>query len=393
MEAELIDAKELDVPALIRGRGVALTGKLASMSREDFVELLDANGARYSGTIGRGTAVVVVGQRDWPVTRDGILPPVLRTARKLIRHEKSGLRVVSEDQFLEAMGLHAYRENRQSLYTLATLTQILDVSREQVRGWVGAGLIRPRKIEYGVWYFDFRQITAAKKLVELVRSGVPVRRLRLSFEQLRRWIPEAAEPLELLTAMEAKGRVLARLEDGDLIEPDGQLHLSFDRDHEAGSLKIMPGPRTAAEWFEQGVEQEQEGLAAEAVESYRQSLLIGGPEARTCFNLANVLASQGKRPHAVERYLQAVEIESSFTDAWNNLGLVLAEMNRPADACAAFHKVLAIDPHDLRAHYNLADTLEDMGRFSEAAEHWKAYLRSDQSSQWAAHARKRLAHA
>ena len=68
-------------------------------------------------------------------------------------------------------------------------------------------------------------------------------------------------------------------------------------------------------------------------------------------------------------------------------------MNRPADACSAFQKVLKIDANDLRAHYNLADTLEDMGRFAEASEHWRQYLRSDQSSAWAAYARKRLAHA
>ena len=391
METELIDLGEMDLPTLIRGRSVALSGRLASMSREQFIDLLEANGARYSGVVGRGTAAVVVGQKDWPVTRDGVLPPMLRTARKLIRHEHSGIRVVAEDAFLAALGAEAYKENTERLYTLATLTQILDVTRDQIRAWVAAGLIRPCRIQYGVWYFDFRQITAAKKLLELLQSGIPLSRLRKSFEQLRRWIPDASEPLEQLSVLENKQQILARLEQGDLIEPDGQLHLDFDLDSGSVSLKIMPGPRTSSEWFHQGIEQEEQGYLAEAAESYRQSLLIGGPDVRTCFNLANVLTAQGKKAQAVERYLQAVEIDSSFADAWNNLGLVLADLNRPADACSAFYKVLAIDPNDLRAHYNLADTLDEMGKAEQATEHWHAYLKFDGTSQWAVYARKRVA--
>jgi superkiller protein 3 len=157
-----------------------------------------------------------------------------------------------------------------------------------------------------------------------------------------------------------------------------------------GSLRIMPGPRTAGDWYEQGIEQEQQGYLAEAAESYRKALLIGGPDARTCFNLANALNGQGKKAQAIERYFQAVEIDSTFGDAWNNLGLVLAETGRKDDACTAFRKALAADWDDVRAHFNLADLLEEMGRTADAVEHWRLYTRLDPTSQWGQHARSRL---
>lgn len=383
-------AAATDIPSLLRGRSVALVGRPASMSVHEFHELLQANGARPAPKVARGVSLVVVGQKDWPPTRDGLLPHGLRLARQLIRHERSDIRIVSEEQFLSALGLDDFRENAQRLYTISTLSQVLGISADRVRAWVATGLIRPAKVQYGVWWFDFRQVSAAKTLWELVQSGVPLKRLRLSLEQLRRWIPQAKEPLEQLAVIEGKRQLLVRLEEGELLEPDGQLHFDFPAEAGEGALKIMPGPRTAADWAEQGVEQEQQGYLAEAAESYRKALLIGGPDARTCFNLANVLHAQGKKPQAIERYFQAAEIEPAFGDAWNNLGLALAESGRKDDACSAFRKALASDWDDARAHYNLADLLEELGRPHDAAEHWQRYVRLDPASPWGRHARSRL---
>jgi tetratricopeptide (TPR) repeat protein len=389
-DADVIEQEpELDIPSLIRGRAVALVGNPATMTTQEFRDLLEANGAKPARLVGRGVPLVVVGQKSWPVNRDGLLLQGLRLARRYIR-EHSGMKVVSEEQFLTALGLPEYRQSAERLYTISTLTQVLGVSADRVRAWVATGLIRPCKVEYGVWWFDFRQVSAGKTLWELVQSGVPMKRLRLSLEQLRKWIPQTQEPLEQLAVIEGKRQLLIRLEQGELLEPDGQLHFEFPSDDEAGSLKIMPGPRTAADWAEQGIEQEQQGYVAEAAESYRKALLLGGPDARICFNLANVLNGQGKKAQAIERYFQAVEIDPTFGDAWNNLGLALADTGRKDDACAAFRKALAADRDDAGAHFNLADLLEELRRYDDAAEHWRQYARLDPTSQWGRHARSRL---
>jgi cytochrome c-type biogenesis protein CcmH/NrfG len=62
-------------------------------------------------------------------------------------------------------------------------------------------------------------------------------------------------------------------------------------------------------------------------------------------------------------------------------------MGRCDEAVAALRRVLSLDPRNARVHYNLADLLFECGRTGEAAPHWQAYLRLDQSSHWAAHAR------
>ena len=43
-----------------------------------------------------------------------------------------------------------------------------------------------------------------------------------------------------------------------------------------------------------------------------------------------------------------------------------------------------------RAHYNLADTLDELGCNWEATPPWQAYLRHDQFSEWARHAKRRM---
>ncbi|MGB7157029.1 MAG: tetratricopeptide repeat protein, partial [Tepidisphaeraceae bacterium] len=129
---------------------------------------------------------------------------------------------------------------------------------------------------------------------------------------------------------------------------------------------------------------------AEAVESYRKALRAGGPDARTCFNLANGLRELGLRREAVERYEQALEMDPDLVDAMNNLGTTLSELGRHDEAILAFREVLSRDAENPLAHYNLADELETTGCARDARPHWQAYLRHDRASTWAAHARSRL---
>lgn len=404
---ELLDKPQVDVRKLIgTGRYVALVGRFASMSRAQAAEVIAAHGAHCSSHVRRGTSLVVVGQRDWLLNGDGMIPEALRHLRVLIARENAKTPVVSEEQFLKEMGLGEHAEQVHPEYTTTTLTELLGVSVDTVRGWVKAGLLEPTWTSHGVWYFDFRQATAAKTLCDLARRGVSLKRMRKSLEQLRAWLPEAEQPLQQLAVLERDGNLMVRLAEGTLAATDGQLVIDFD--HPTEAVPEDDGPRlrigdhhaaarqesiarSAAEWFDVAVEQQSAGLLAEAVTSYREALLAGGPDAQTCFDLAGVLHALGRRPEAIERYRQAVEIDPRFSDAWNNLGTALAEADHLDEACAAFRRALAIDASDLRAHYNLADTLDDMGLAREAAPHWQAFLRFDSASPWAAHARKRLA--
>jgi DNA-binding transcriptional MerR regulator len=220
-------APTADVRQLIRGRYVALAGQLASMTREEFVEIVEAHGGHVVfGRPGAGVVLLVVGQKDWLLTRNGTLDARLRETRVMLRRGKVRLLVLSEEQFLEALGLSRYRESVHRLYTTATLCEVLGVAPGRVRAWVKAGLIQPALTRDGVWHFDFRQASAVKTLVDLARSGVTLGRLRRSLEQLRAWLPEADAPLHQLSLLE-NGQLMVRLAEGELAEADGQLWIDF----------------------------------------------------------------------------------------------------------------------------------------------------------------------
>jgi tetratricopeptide (TPR) repeat protein len=224
---------------------------------------------------------------------------------------------------------------------------------------------------------------------------VSIRRMRRSLLSLRQWLPDADVPLEQLAIIEQDGRLMVRLAEGELAEADGQLQLDFETDPAPLKMPLSRGaapasPQTASQWYQQGLEQEANGYHAEAVESYRKALRAGGPDARTCFNLANALRELGLRREAIERYEQAVETDPDFLHAWNNLGTTLSELGRADEALVAFREVLSRDPENPLANFNMADELEHMGCARDARRHWEAYLRHDRSSAHAAHARARL---
>jgi Flp pilus assembly protein TadD len=377
---------------------VQLIGQPATMTQEAFRELVAAHGGEFRvGSPGERSAIFVVGQRDWPLMKDGRLPDRLRAIIARGRRERVWSLVIPEEQFLAAIGKAEYGEAVHRLYTTTTLTEVLEVAADTIRGWVKNGLIRPVSTIDGVWHFDFRQVTAARTLTSLARCGVSIRRIRRSLLGLRQWLPDADLPLEQLAIIEQDGRLMVRLAEGELAEPDGQLQIDFDAAPAplkmplARDPKTPSSPHTAAQWYQQGLEQEANGYAAEAVESYRKALRAAGPDARTCFNLANALRELGLRREAVERYEQSVEMEPDFIDAWNNLGTTLSELNRHDDAILAFREVLARDPENPLAHFNLADELETTGCPYDARQHWEAYLRHDRTSAHAKYARSRLA--
>jgi tetratricopeptide (TPR) repeat protein len=379
-----------DLAASLSGTRVCCAGHLAAIDAEEFEALLDRHGAKPATL--KDATLIVVGDADWPTAGAAAEPATaqLKTLEELERRAAAGARVIAETDFLRALGVSTPDPDQRQLFSTARLTELLGVSRERIRAWVRAGLIEPAKTEHGIWYFDFQQVSAARTLHDLTASGVSAERIRRALAKLKKFMPALEQPLQQLATLEKNGQMLVRLEAGDLAEADGQLHFEFTDDPAPSPMRIAPGPRTAVEWLEQGLEQEREGFLEEAAASYRQALLAGGPDPQTCLNLGNVLRSLGNKAQALERYAQAVEADPDFVDGWNNLGTLLVELDKPDDACVAFHKAIAADPNDPRTHYNLADTLDEMGRYQDALPHWQAYAQADPFSKWGTYARQRI---
>jgi tetratricopeptide (TPR) repeat protein len=361
-------------------RRVAITGKLVSMTRSEAAALLRRRGCEYQPRLTRQTTVLVVGEGGLPLRKDGRLSRRLQRARRL---QQTGhpITILSEHELLACLGVDGRCDGVHRLYTAAQIAELVGASADQIRAWLRGGLLQPVESADGVDHFDYQQVVAARRICELIRSGVKPARVLRSLRQLQGEVLPAVQ--------ESAGNLLERRDDGQLADPAGQLYFDFAEQAAvtAGQVHAEPG---AAEWFEQGCRHEQACRLDEAAEAYRRALARGGASPDACFNLGNVLAAQGRKEAATERYRQAVELEPNHVDAWNNLGAALEELGQVQQAQAAYENALKLCPGHADAHYNLADLLDKTGRAAEAQSHWRAYLRREAVGQWADHARRRV---
>ncbi len=396
--------RSADESRTLHGKEFSFTGRLASLERRKAAELVERNGGCVASAPRRGTHFLVIGQAGLPIGRDGHVSRKLETARGLQRAGEA-IEFLSEERFLEQLGLIEQQEDVHRLYTLAQLTRILDVPRDRLRRWVRAGVLQPTRVVHRLSYFDFSQVATAKTIWSLVQAGVAPDRIRRSLEAIRGWLPdiESAGQLALLAS---DRQVLVRLGDDRLADPSGQLWFAFaapdadERDvangdvahRDSAPIPLRATPTTAEGWFDTGLDREERGDLDGAAGAYREALALAtddvAPEAS--FNLGNVLYARGDRGDAAASYLRAIELDERYVEAWNNLGTVLSELEQWDEAIAAYQRAIDVEPHYGDARYNLADTLHALGRREEAAAHWHAYLRLDPRSAWAETAKERL---
>jgi len=390
----------------LAGKEVAITGRLASMSRAEALERIASAGGTYVSVPRPTTALLVVGQDGPPLDERGRPTQSLLRGRAIVG--RGGvLRIVSEEEFLAELGETGRRDGLQRLYTTQQLSRILEVPAGQIRTWVRHGLIRPVQVVRRLCFFDFRQVASARTLARLTREGVTPARIRKSLEALAGWLPEASGALAQLEVLELGGGVLVRTAEGLLAEPSGQLRLDFAGDGGREAAPIQPldprappfgpggpaGPGSTDDrdaWFELGIRLEELGRSAEAIVAYERVIELGDERPEVRFNLGNAFYALGLCAEAAHAFTRATDLDPDYVEAWNNLGNVLAELGRSDGSLDAFRCALALEPDYADAHYNMAETLANLGDYAAAREHWRAYLRQDPASPWAEVVRERL---
>jgi DNA-binding transcriptional MerR regulator len=385
---ETVERKEAEA---LRGTTVAFTGRLAMLARSRAEELVQQHGGRCCDTVSRETTMLIVGLNGWPLRADGRVSGKLRRATRL-RQAGWTIEIVREDEFLERLGLIEPGGGVCRRYTLDQVAKVAGASVSRVRGWVRAGLVAPAEVREGIEHFDFRQVSAVRKLHELTARGVTTARLRRSLQRLEAWLPDAHHWLARLELFAEGERIVARSPSGALVQPDGQTLFDFGEpiSTTAEAIRFEAPAEDADELFQRALDLEERARYTEAVAAYRHWLLMFGPDAQVCFNLGNTLYSLGQHAAAAKRYRQAVEIDPDYLEAWSNLGCVLAEMDECGEAIRALERAVRIGPEYRDAIYNLADVLDRAGRRNEARVYWRAYLRFDAASPWADYARSRL---
>ena len=313
--------------------------------------------------------------------------------------EAGRLEVLSETQFWQRMGLVEDEGQVRRLYTPAMLAELLGVSVGLVRRWHRRGLLVATREVRRLPYFDFTEVSTARRLAELLEAGVSARAIERKILALGQMLPQVRRPLAELSVV-VEGKELLLRQAGGLIEPGGQWRIDFEAVEEeatgaAESTAVdaeveREGSLGPDMLWQAALRLEDDGELEPAADMYRAALAAGGPSAEICFMLAELLYRQGDLAGARERYSMAVEIDEDYVEARSNLGCVWAELGRLDLAVAAFEGALAFHPDYPDAHYHLARALDEWNDRERAVEHWRAFLELAPENPWADVARGRL---
>ncbi len=387
----------------LKAERVSFTGTLASMTHATAADLVRQHGGEATEHVSRQTTMLVVGEEGWPLEDNG--EPSLKL-RQVSEWNEQGheVRVVIESDFLHLIGLSERREEIRGLYTPAMLSTLLDVDVHVIRGWARAGLIRPVRTVYRLPYFDFSEVSSARRLSQLLESGVPRKEIEASLKKLPAVVRGRERPLEQLDIL-AQGRHVVVRDASGLISPrTGQRLLDFDppaqsmdepddEDEHAGVL-FLQAHRTegcsSRDWYVEGCRLYEEGRVDDAIEALRLCLMAHPANPEGHFHLAECLYRQRHVRAALERYYAAVELDHDYLEAWTQIGCLHRELEELNPAADAFEIALEIHDEYPDAHFHLAEVLHELQRPEEARHHWQTYLSHSSRGPWADLARQRL---
>lgn len=370
------------------------------MTLREAERLARERGYEVGDRLDRRAQVAVLGEYDLPGEAGlagGSAGAGLDEAARL-RVDRGTLQVLTETEWWQRLGLLEDSQHIRRLYTPAMLAQLLHVPVAIVRRWHRRGLIQPAREVRRLPYFDFQEVTTARRLAELLAAGVSPQQIERKLADLVRYAPGVARPLAQLSVIVEGKRILLRQGEG-LVEPGGQMRFDFQSRATAEPrastgetpLATLGAPAPGREELVRMAEDaEDEGDLETAVDLYRAALSSGGAAAELCFRLAELLFRQGETAAACERYYMAVELDPDYVEARASLGCVLAELGKLPLAAAAFEGALASHADYPDAHYHLARVLDELGQRQEARVHWEAFARLSPDSPWAEEARQRL---
>lgn len=404
------DAMQVEESETLAGIRVALLGRFGGMNQREAGSVLRSFGAIVSEPNPDTVDWIVVGADESPLAEADLIRGPIRDAAAA-----GEIEILHETELWQRLGLVDIQTSQRQYYTPVMLAHLLGVSVRVVRRWHRRGLIKPVQTLHRLHYFDFQEVTTARRLAGWIASGANPKVIEQSLVELVEVLPDIQRPLDQLSILVEGKQVLLRGGEG-LVEMGGQLRFDFDLtdDDQSGSddhseskewpelaadgppatLSIFGGNEPPAEVLDplikQAFQAEDEGDLETAIDYLHIAMGRNGPRSDWCFQLAELLYRVGDVTAARERYFMTIELDPDFVEARASLGNVLVETGQPELAVSAFRGALSLHDDYADAHYHLARTLDDLDRDVEAQHHWKRFLDLAPDSPWAGEARSHL---
>jgi tetratricopeptide (TPR) repeat protein len=260
-------------------------------------------------------------------------------------------------------------------YSTQEVARLLDLPVQRIRSYARAGFVTPGRDEHNSYNFTFQDLVLLRTAAELERAHVPARRITTALSHLKENLPDGRSLTELRIHAAGDEVVVRESSEPPWNPQSGQFHFEFD----IGSLvariepleQSQPTQRTAAEWFELGLELEASS-APEARAAYRSALALDDGMLDARVNLGRLLHEAGELEGAEAEY-QRVLSHGEHALAAYNLGVVLEDAGRVSDAIKAYARAIAADPELAEAHFNLARLYERRGDRRAAIRYFNGY--------------------
>jgi tetratricopeptide (TPR) repeat protein len=276
-------------------------------------------------------------------------------------------------------------------YSRADVRRKFGVTERQLKSWERQELI-PASTTYA-----FSDLIAIQTLIKLSENRIQARQIVRALASLRQKLSWIKQPLSELRVV-SDGRKIAVHVAGQKMEAiSGQILFDFDAAGLSG-VKAFPERKRSATrmreseaWFQKGLELEETGAPVdEAVEAYHMVLELNPGAAGALVNLGTIFYRQRKFGEAEKYYREAIEVDATYPLAQFNLGNLYDEQGRIKEAFDHYRTALTLNPNYADAHFNLALLCERTGDALKAVHQLKAYLKLDNSGQWADIARRQL---
>ncbi len=245
--------------------------------------------------------------------------------------------------------------------------------------------------------YSFSDLIAIQTLIKLRENHIQPRQIGRALESLRQKLDGVKQPLSELRIVSNGRKIAVQLAGQKMEAISGQILLDFEVGG-MGGVRSFPESKHSANrlresevWFQRGLELEETGAPVEeAIRAYEKVLELNPTAAGALVNLGTIYYRQRKFVEAEKYYVRAIHADASYPLAQFNLGNLYDEQNRVDEALHHYRQALALNPKYADAHFNLALLCERTGDNLKAVHHWKAYLKLDNTGQWADIARRQL---
>ena len=281
-------------------------------------------------------------------------------------------------------------------YSVADAAKILDLSPEQVRGFVRQGLVDAQRGPRGEYRFSFQDLLVLRTARGLKENRVPMRRVKDALRALRAQLPEG-QPVSAVQVFAEGCEVVVHDHAGKWAPSSGQALFDFEVADLAEKAQAVAGPPVelplasvhalapppepdpdrdldADGWLDVGLELEPT-VPDHARDAYRRALERDPRHLEARVNLARLLHDHGLLEAATAHYALALSLYPDAAVIHFNQGVLLEDQGHTDEALLAYRRAIQLEPEHREAHLNLARLYERLGEKQLALQTLAAFKR------------------